>query len=171
MKLFMKSGNELQKKHYNMKPIHLFFILFVLGTIPLAAQDINPAYDSALAKKLGGDDYGMKRYVLVILKTGKNDVKDTLLRDSLFAGHFANINRLADAGKLIVAGPLVKNDNQYRGIFILNVPTFEEANELLKADPTIKEHIFDVELYRWYGSAALPEYLEAHKKIEKFKIE
>lgn len=148
----------------------LLLTAFVLGTITATGQHINPGYDSTLAKKLGADDYGMKSYVLVIMKTGKNDIQDKLKRDSLFAGHFENINRMADEGKLIVAGPLTKNDNTYRGIFILNVATFEEANELLQADPTIKENILDVELYRWYGSAALPEYLETHKKIEKFQI-
>jgi uncharacterized protein YciI len=153
-----------------MKYILLYLTVLMLGTIPLKAQDINPGYDSTLAKKLGGDDYGMKRYVLVILKTGTNEVKDSILRDSLFAGHFANINRLADEGKLIVAGPLAKNNNSYRGIFILSVATAEEANALLAADPTIKENIFAVELYQWYGSAALPEYLEVHKKIEKFQV-
>lgn len=30
----------------------------------------NPNYDAALARKLGADDYGMKRYILVILRTG-----------------------------------------------------------------------------------------------------
>ena len=29
----------------------------------------NDVYDAALAQKLGGDDYGMKKYVLVLLKT------------------------------------------------------------------------------------------------------
>jgi uncharacterized protein YciI len=81
-----------------------------------------------------------------------------------------NINRLAADGKLIVAGPMGKNNNQYRGIFILNVTTFEEASELLHNDPTIREKILEAELYNWYGSAALPVYLEIHKKIEKNKI-
>lgn len=31
----------------------------------------NPNYDKILADKLGGDDYGMKSYFLVILKMGK----------------------------------------------------------------------------------------------------
>lgn len=92
---------------------------------------------------------------------------DKTTRDSLFTGHYENIYRLIDQGKLIVAGTLAKNIKSYRGIFILNVTTFEEANELLKVDPTIKEGVLDLELYKWYGSAALPEYLNIHKKIEK----
>jgi uncharacterized protein YciI len=126
-----------------------------------------PVYDAELAKKLGADDMGMKSYIFVILKTGPNKItnKDTL--NTLFAGHFANINNLAREGKLIVAGPMGNNDKSYRGIFILNVKTFEEANALLENDPTIKQKFFDVELYEWYGSAALSVYLETHSKIEK----
>ena len=153
-----------------MKQFLLFLAILLCGTISLTGQNINPGYDSTLAKKLGADDRGMKSYVLVILKTGKKEIQDKPTRDSLFAGHFKNISRLVDEGKLIVAGQLAKNVNSYRGIFILNVTTFEEANELLQADPTIKENIFDVELYKWYGSAALPMYIETHKKIEKRQI-
>lgn len=36
----------------------------------------NPNYNKELADKLGGDDYGMKSYFLVILKTGTNTTTD-----------------------------------------------------------------------------------------------
>ncbi len=78
-----------------------------------------------------------------------------------------NINRLADEGKLIIAGPLGQNENLYRGIFIFNVVSISEAKELLKTDPVIKENVLGADLYNWYGSAAISEYLEIHKKITK----
>lgn len=133
------------------------------------AQTENPNYDSKLAESLGADDYGMKMYVLAILKTGSNKIDDKEKLNELFKGHMDNINRLAKDGKLIVAGPLKKNDKNYRGIFILNAKTIEEANELLLTDPAIKEKLFEVEVFEWYGSAALPEYLKIHDKIEKTK--
>jgi hypothetical protein len=150
-----------------MKHLLIFLTIVFFGTITLRSQELKPSYDSTLARKLGADDYGMKSYILVILKTGQKEIQEKATRDSLFEGHYKNIYRLIDQGKLIVAGTLVKNVNSYRGIFILNVTTFEEANELLQVDPTIKEGILDLELYKWYGSAALPEYLNTHKKIEK----
>ena len=143
-------------------------VWFILSSRAVNSQNINPEYDSTLAKALGADENGMKSYVLVILKTGTNDIKDKAIRDSLFAGHFANMNRLADMGKLIVAGPLGSNDKSYRGIFILNVTTIEEAKELIQTDPTVKSNIFDADMFELYGSAALSEYLKSHKKIEKF---
>ncbi|HEY1005886.1 MAG TPA: YciI family protein [Sphingobacteriaceae bacterium] len=133
------------------------------------AQTTNPQYDAELAKKLGADDYGMKAYVLVILKTGPAKIADKDKLQALFRGHMANIQRLADAGTLVVAGPLGKNEQAYRGIFIFDVKTVAEAKELVLTDPAVKEQVFDAEFFEWYGSAALPEYLKAHGKIEKLK--
>jgi uncharacterized protein YciI len=151
--------------------MRIAFLICCLSVFNLAsfAQADNPKYNKALADSLGADDYGMKSYVLAILKTGsyKTDKKEVL--DSLFRGHMNNMGRLVADNKLIVAGPLGKNDREYRGIFILNVKTVEEAKALVATDPAIGAKLFDVELYPWYGSAALPEYLKAHEKIEKKK--
>jgi len=129
----------------------------------------NPDYDSELAQKLGADDYGMKSYILVILKTGTNKTTDKTFINNSFRGHLDNINRLVEQGKMIIAGPLGKNANTYRGIFVLNVTTVEEAEKLLQADPAINKGLLDAELYNWYGSAALPEYLKSSDKIWKAK--
>ena len=158
-------------------PLHNYIImkktfivlLFCSITTTLIAQQENPVYNKQLADSLGADDYGMKRYVFVILKSGTNKTDNKTVLDSLFRGHMANINRLAETGKLVVAGPLGKNDKSYRGIFILNAKTLDEANALLMTDPAIKEHLFDVEIIEWYGSAALPIYLKMHQRIEKKK--
>lgn len=149
-----------------MKELLALPCLFCL-VLYVQAQTLNPKYDSALAKTFNGDDYGMKMYVLAILKTGSNDVKDKKLRDRLFDGHMKNIRRLAKEGQLIVSGPMGENDKSYRGIFILDVPDVNVARELLQTDPTIKEKVFDVDLFPWYGPAALPVYLKTQSKIEK----
>lgn len=145
----------------------LTFLLVITAACSILAQSTNPNYDSELAKKLGADDYGMKSYIFVMLKTGSNESTDKAYKDSCFAGHLANITRLVKENKLIVAGPLGKNENAYRGIFILNVTTFDEANELLKTDPAINAKFLEADLYNWYGSAALSEYLETSDKIWK----
>jgi uncharacterized protein YciI len=134
------------------------------------AQNEKVDFDKVLADSLGADDYGMKSYVLVILKTGSNNTEEKAVTDSLFRGHMNTINKLAKEGKLVVAGPLQKNDKSYRGIYILNVKTIAEANELLITDPAIKAKVLDTEIFQWYGSAALPVYLKTHDKIQKKKI-
>jgi uncharacterized protein YciI len=149
-----------------MKRLFLIFGTIFLFTV-LRGQSVNPQYDSTLAKTLGADEYGNKSYILVILKSGTNNLEKGQERNELFRGHMENINRMAEEGKLVISGPMDKNDKTYQGIFILNVTTKEEAAELLKSDPVIREKILDTELFEWYGSAAISEYLKVHKKIEK----
>ncbi|MBL7765545.1 MAG: hypothetical protein JNJ58_05595 [Chitinophagaceae bacterium] len=150
-----------------MKHILFCLTLLTLSSTLALAQTQNPKYDSVLAKKLGADDYGMKKYVLVLLKTGTNKTEDKAFTSQCFKGHMENIHRMVDSGKLIVAGPLGKNDQTYRGIFILNVKDFDEAKALLRSDPAVQEKLLEAEYYNWFGSAALPEYLDASDKIWK----
>ena len=86
----------------------------LIFSLSLLSQNKN--YDEVLAKKLGADVYGMKNSVLVILKTGSNGRTDKKYIDSCFASHMKNISKIADEGKLIVAGPISTNEKTYRGI-------------------------------------------------------
>lgn len=125
-----------------------------------------PKFDAELAKKLGADKYGMKSYVLAILKTGPNDASiKGKEREDMFKGHMANMDRLAKEGKLAVAGPFGKNDKAFRGLFILNVTTVEDAKKLTDTDPVVKAGMMIVEFVPWYGSAALMQTNEIHEKI------
>ncbi|MRR21857.1 hypothetical protein EG830_02625 [bacterium] len=144
-------------------------VLMLLLTINTGAQEKAPEYDSTLAARLGADERGMKTYVLVILKSGPSEIEDKELRDSLFRGHFSNMDKLASEGKLLTAGPFYDNDNQYRGLFLFDVPTIEEAEQLVMGDPTVTSGIFVTEMYQWYGTAAMPVLLEIHPKLQKRK--
>jgi uncharacterized protein YciI len=149
--------------------ILLFALAFLcIGTVTAAAAE--RSFDPELAKKLGADERGMKMYVLCILKTGPKDaeVKGDQ-RKEIFEGHFANIGRLADEGKLAVAGPFGKNDKAYRGLYIFNVATIEEAEKLVMLDPAVKAGVFVPDLTLWYGSAAMMVVNDTHKRIEKPK--
>lgn len=152
-----------------MKQSILVFLAISLSLTAIC-QNEDPGYDKKLADSLGADEYGMKSYILVILKTGTAQIDNKKVLDSLFDGHMKNIQRLVASGKLVVAGPLGKNDKTYRGIFILNVKTKEEAKALLETDPTVKEKVLDAEIFEWYGSAALPMYLPYHDKVGKTKM-
>ena len=142
-------------------------MLCFLGWIQ--AQNTNPHYDASLSEKLQADDYGMKSYILVILKSGPFQTQDTEFVSECFQSHIKNIELLVDEKKMIVAGPIFKNEKNYRGIFILDVKTIEEANELLQKDLAIKEKLLEPEFFVWYGSAALPSYLLDADKIWKVK--
>lgn len=147
-----------------MKNTKIILLLFFVLSLSVNAQ--KPIYDSVLAKKLQADDYGMKMYVFVMLKTGSNTSTDKVARDKAFAGHVKNIQKMSDEGKLAVAGPF-ENGGTHRGLFILNVTTFEEATKLLEGDTAIKEKYLEPELIQWYGSASLMETTEIHKKLQK----
>lgn len=145
---------------------HILFLFFGLFSLSHLTAQTKPVYDSVLAKKLGADDYGMKSYIMVLLKTGAYKAKDKKESDSLFRGHMDNIISLANAGKLALAGPFGKND-LYRGIFIFNVKTVDEAKLLCEKDPAIKINLFAVDYLPWYGSAAVMQINDIHKTIEK----
>jgi uncharacterized protein YciI len=151
-----------------MKTLYTILLCFgiLLTSSAVYAQSTRVPYDSTLAKKLNADENGMKKYIMVFLKTGTVTDLPKTTTDSLFAGHMQNIGRLADSGKLVLAGPFFKND-KYRGIFILNTDSLEEARQLVETDPVIKAKVLDVEMLLWYGSASLGETPEIHKRIQK----
>ena len=127
-----------------------------------------PKYNEELATSLGADKYGMKPYTIVMLTTGTAKIDDKTKMSELMKSHMANIGKLADEGKIVVAGPfLEKNKENYRGMFIFNTKSKEEAEQWVKTDPAVQAEIFSYEIFPWYGSAALPLYLKHHDEISK----
>ncbi|WP_370897477.1 YciI family protein [Chryseobacterium gossypii] len=127
-----------------------------------------PVFNKELAAKLGADQYGMKPYVIVMLTTGPAKIEDKTKMNELMKGHLGNIGKLSDEGKIVVAGPfLEKNKENYRGMFIFNTKSREEAEQWVKTDPAVQAGVFSYEIFPWYGSAALPLYLKHHAEIAK----
>ena len=123
--------------------------------------------DSLLAMQLGADDYGMKTYVLALLKQGPRRLMiDSVTATYLQKAHMSNITRLADEGKLVAAGPFTDNTD-LKGIYIFDVKTIEEAQKLCETDPAIKAGSLIMELHTWYGSAAMMQIPAIHYKIAK----
>lgn len=148
----------------------LLLVVFVLGSVALsqsgaAAPADQAAYDSALAKRLGANENGMRSYVLVILRTGPRPVPQGKARDAMFAGHFANIARLAAAGKLVLAGPFGEDNGDWRGLFLLAVDDVKEARLLTATDPVIVQGEMIADYHAWYGSAAAMMLPELHQRL------
>jgi len=123
--------------------------------------------DSLLAMQLGADEYGMKTYVMALLKRGpRRWMIDSVTATNLQKAHMANITRLADEGKLVVAGPFTDNTD-LKGIYVFDVKTIEEAQKLCDTDPAIKAGSLIMELHPWYGSAAMIQIPAIHNKIAK----
>ena len=123
-------------------------------------------YDSIRANEFGADAYGMKKYVMAFLKQGPNRDFSEEVAKELQKGHMAHIVKMAEDGKLVLAGPFL-GDGDLRGIFVFNVSTIEEAEALTSADPAIQAGSLNMELIEWYGSAALMGVNEVHQTISK----
>jgi uncharacterized protein YciI len=143
-------------------------LLLSLGPTAARSETVAPGlhYDGALAKSLGADERGMRAYVLVILKTGPNKVPDGPARNKMFEGHFANMQRLADEKKLVLAGPLDGTDGR-RGIFVFATPDIEQAKAYVATDPVIVNGEMAAEYHKFYGSAGLMMINEIHSKIHQ----
>jgi uncharacterized protein YciI len=141
-------------------------LLTVIGLFAMQAHGQESRYDSTLAAELGADEYGMKTYVMALLKRGPAKLEDAEHRRQVQVGHMKNISRLAEEGKLIVAGPF-SGDGELRGIYIFDVQTLEEAEALTRTDPAIQAGTLVMELHMWYGSAALLKLPEIYPLIQK----
>ncbi len=130
------------------------------------AEPMTAQYDERKAKAYGADAYGMKKYVMAFLKKGPNRGLDSLRAAELQTAHMQNIGAMSKAGKLVLAGPFF-GDGELRGIYVFNVQTIEEAEELTNTDPAIQAGSLAMELKEWYGSAALMAVNDIHMSIAK----
>lgn len=137
---------------------------------PAGAQDTPaapaPQYVGALATTLGGDEQGLRAYVLVVLKTGPNKVAAGPARKKMFEGHFANIQRLAAEKKLVLAGPL-DGAEEWRGVFVFAAPDIDEAKAFVATDPVIVNGEMVAQHHKFYGSAGLMMVNDIHNRIQK----
>ncbi len=74
---------------------------------------------------------------------------DSLSLAKIQEGHMANINKMAESGKLQIAGPF-GDDGNWRGIFIFDAATEDEVKELLKDDPAIQSGRLAYEIHPWW---------------------
>ena len=156
----------MKKLMYRVFLILLIYIALINKGVAQSSDSNDQSYDSLLAKKYGADDYGMKKYIMAFLKSGRTELTDKDEQERLQGEHMKNINRMAEDGKLVIAGPFM-DDQSVRGIYIFDVRTIDEARELTSTDPAIKAGVLEMELHPWYGPAALMEVNNIHKKIQK----
>ena len=126
-------------------------------------------FNAALAEELGADQFGMRKYVIAYLKAGPNRNQDEETVTSMQKAHLENIQRMADEGQLVLAGPFL-DDGDVKGIYIFDVESVEEAEALTQTDPMIESGRLVMELHPWYGSAALKKVNELHNSIQNTNI-
>lgn len=108
-----------------------------------------------------------RQFVLVYLKSGPEYGKKSADENkTIFAGHMANIHRLADQGKLCIAGPFDHpTDSTWRGIFVMDVPDQARAAELVATDPGVVARVFSPEFIPMWASPQLRTTMELERKM------
>ncbi|MES2891240.1 MAG: YciI family protein [Bacteroidota bacterium] len=135
----------------------VFFCVFFLVSVQLINVQAQPEKEKKPAPKI-------EQYWFILLKTGPKTDFDSSTRARLFQGHMANMNKLYYDGILKVAGPFGKNDLSWRGLFVFDVKTKEEAEKIATTDPAIAAGLFAVDIIPWYSE---PTGSLAHGKPKK----
>lgn len=101
------------------------------------------------------DEVEMTTYVVGFLYRGAAWTPDrTPEVEKLQEGHMANIKRLADEGKLVLAGPF-SDGGDLRGLFVFKTDSVEQAKAWCDTDPAVKAGRLRVELHPWYSAKGI----------------
>lgn len=129
-----------------MKPIWMSALILVLFC---------PFSSSTRAEGKSEVPVGMATYYVALLFRGpKWTPAVTPEVERLQKEHLANLRRMADSGKLILAGPFT-DDGKLRGIFVFRVDSIEEAKALADADPAVKAGRLVVEIHPWLSAKGI----------------
>ncbi len=104
---------------------------------------------AAEVKQSPGAEIPMVDYQIGFLKRGpKWTPERTPETDRLQAAHLAHIGKMAESGKLVVAGPF-ESKGDLRGVFLFRVGEMEEAKAMSESDPAVRAGRLTVELHPW----------------------
>jgi len=111
----------------------------------------------------------MSTYVFGILRRGPLwTAQRTPAADSLQAGHMANIQRMADEGALVGAGPF-GGGGELRGLFIFRADSVAQVRPMAERDPAIRAGRLALDLYTWYAPAGIGEPYRRMAKTPGFR--
>lgn len=106
---------------------------------------------------------GMDTYLFGILRSGKLPPLPAAEADALQQAHRGNMERMADAGLLVGAGPLLEAGD-YRGIFIFKADRRAEVERMVQDDPLIKSGRLVLDLLPWWGPEKIGDRYFAARK-------
>lgn len=122
-------------------------LLLGLGFTPALAKD-KPKPTMVLTPRPPADPDLTTYYFGLITKGPNFNAYDKEDRAKIQALHLANIQRLTELGKLLVAGPFPDNGD-WRGIFIFKCASLEEAQTLANSDPAVQTGRLHIEVHPW----------------------
>ena len=129
----------------------------------LRSLSLSFAILAAAACRPTGAAAAEQSWSLVYLKTGSKKDLPQAERDKVFAGHFANMTRLAREGHLLLAGPFRKggSDPGLRGLFVFDASDKEHARKLAETDPGVQAGVFAFECHDFATAMPLRSVVKA----------
>jgi uncharacterized protein YciI len=127
----------------------------VLPAVALAAVLFGQSWQPGPAM---AEESRMMTVYLVLLKKGPAWTPEvTPATKAVQEAHMANIRRMWQEQKLVVAGP-TEDAADLRGVFVFKVASLEAAKALAATDPAVKAGRLVAEVYPWWvDKRALPE--------------
>lgn len=95
---------------------------------------------------------------------GRSEISEARTRE-IQEGHMAHMTRMADAGRLVAAGPLATPGGA-RGLLVYKCDSVEQAVEWTDLDPAVVNKRLRVEIYRWNGAGLWGEPLATKLKTD-----
>ena len=121
----------------------------IFGALLLLAFPVGGA---AIALAAGAEDYEMTTYQVAFYRKGPAWTPGTTPElQKLQSEHMAHIVKMAETGKLLVAGPFSDNGD-LRGMLIFRVDTPEEAKALAEQDPAVNAGRLVLEWHPWFAA-------------------
>ena len=118
----------------------------------LMVPEMHPWWSGDIFQKAVTAPLKMETVYFGFLKKGPNRKEgdgDTPEIKKLQDDHIANIVRLAQMKKMVMAGPF-GDDGELRGIFVFRVASMKEAQDLAATDPMIKIDRLRIDLHPWH---------------------
>ena len=128
---------------------NLILVLTFVVAIIAAASNKTTSASSSNTLLDSTPSYQMKQYWLVLLKKGPNRNHSKAEGDRIQAAHMANITRLHQQGKIIMAGP-IGTDHDTRGIFIMDGKDSTEIASYVATDSAVITGRLRFEILPWW---------------------
>jgi uncharacterized protein YciI len=131
-----------------MKPLATLAIAAMAAGLPAGCRTDQPSVDP------GGREL---RYVVFLRPDPARKPLMPGERQRIQDAHMANIQRMADEGVLVAAGPMEDQPVTISGIFVFKVPSLAEARRIAALDPTVVNGRNTVDVHPWLGPAGIGE--------------
>jgi uncharacterized protein YciI len=121
---------------------------------------------------LASEGRAVRDYVFVFIRTGPLRTPTPEQSQEAMQGHFANMGRLADDGKLLIAGPYAdpRPTPDHRGLFVMDETEVAKGLELANTDPAAVMGVFVMSAHRFTTDRPLTDLPRLEKEDEARRL-